>query len=203
MATAHTRLTGFLNYLTATPTRRAAAIRQATGTDYDPLHDYYMRMRRAVAADRRTTRDGQAVTAAATNATPTKRTRFEALAANWQPLTRRWRSSAPATVHRTDVVIGGLTLTISPSFAELHPDGSLEIVLVRFAATPLTRLQMDLVLRVMQRAFTPIHPDCDLTFIDLATKTLRTSRGRATALEALDTWVDTEAAGLAFALRAA
>lgn len=203
MATAHTRLTGFLNYVTASPTRRAAAVRQATGSDYDPAHDYYLRMRHAIAADRRTTRDGAAAAAAVKNATPKKRERFEVLAGNWRRIARRWSDCTPASVSRTDVAVGGLTLTISPSFAEVHPDGTLEIVVVRFAATPLSRQQMDLVLRLMQRAFDPSHPDCVLTYVDLGSRTVRNSRDRATALASLDTWAETEAAGLAYALRAA
>lgn len=201
MADPHTRLTGFVNYVVASPRTRPAAVKQALGTDYHVSHDFYLRMRSAIAADRRTTRDGAAVDAAAANATTKKRTAYRRLATNWPAVLGRWASSHPTAVERVDLDVAGLQLTISPAFAELHPNGTTEVVVVRYPA-PLSNRHLDLIVRLIQRAYAPTVPNLVATVVDLQEPKLRSSEGR-TDLSGLDPWIDTEAAGLAYALRAA
>lgn len=197
--TPETRLTAFINYATARPTARAGAIRQAVGSDYKVEQDFYLRFRRAVTTDRQRGRDGAAIAAAVTNATPNKAQRFAELAANWPKVTQRWAHTSPATIDRTSVVIAGLTVTVAPSFVEQDASGQLEIVIMGYAAERLSAADLDMVLRVVQRAYAPLHPAARIAYVDLAHARVRTTDGKD--LSRHDTRIDTDAAGLAYAMR--
>lgn len=196
-----TRLSGFIAYSTSRPTSRAAAVRQAIGGDYKVEQDFYLRFRRAVDADRRGLRDGSAITAAVANATPKKAPRFTHLAKKWPKVFPRWDKCTPATVDRAQLNVAGLTVTIVPSFAEQHPDGHLEIVIMGYSAAKHPSADIDMILRLVQRAYTPLHPSAEFTFVSLDTAQVRTTLGRN--LERHDMRIDTDAAGLAYALRTA
>ncbi len=199
--TPETRLSGFVAYATARPTARANAIRQAIGGDYKVEQDYYLRFRRAVEAEMRGHRDGSAIKNAVTNATEKKANRFALLAANWPKVAQRWASSTPAEVERAFVTVAGLTITIAPSFAEIDAAGQLEIVLMGYSAHGYTTADIDMILRLVQRAYTPALPNARVTYVDLATPRVRTTDGRD--LSRHDTRIDTDAAGLAYAMRTA
>jgi len=194
-----TNLTGFVNYATARPTARASAIRRAELGDYNPRGDFYRRMRVAVQADRRTARDGSAVEAAVVNADSRRKPRFARLTANWEKIYHRWDSCKPHEIHRVEVDVAGLSLSVSPTFAELRPDGILEIVVVRYAENAHSIEDLDMILRVVQRAYRRTHPAAVVVCVDLWGARLRTSEGRD--LTRHDTRIETDAAGLAYALR--
>lgn len=197
--TPETRLGGFVAYATARPTARASAIRQAVGGDYKIEQDFYLRFRRAVKADRQGARDGAAIAAAVTNATPKKAQKFAQLAANWPKVSHRWAHASPAVVDRASVVIAGLTVTVVPSFVEEEANGQLEIVVMGYAADRLSAVDIDMILRVVQRAYAPLYPAARVAYVDLAHARVRTTDGRD--LSRHDTWIDTDAAGLAYAMR--
>lgn len=200
MTTPETRLSGFIAYATSRPSGRAAAVRQAIGGDYRVEQDFYLRMRRAVEADRAGARDGEAIAAAVRNATPKKVRRFAALGKNWPKVSARWDDCTAAEVERASVTIAGLTVSLSASFAERHPDGTLEIVMMGYSA-PEAAADLDMVLRVVQRAYSPLYPDANITYVDLGRGRVRTTVGRD--LRHHDMRIDTDAAGLAYALRMA
>lgn len=199
--TPETRLSGFVAYATARPTARASAIRQALGDDYRVEQDFYLRFRWAVETDMRGPRDGAAIAAAVTNATPKKAQKFARLAANWPKVRQRWAYSSAAAVDRTSMVVAGLTVTIAPSFVERDSNGRLEIVIMGYAAQRFSAADLDMILRLVQRAYAPVHPTACVTYVDLATPRVRTNDGRD--LSRHDTRIDTDAAGLAYAMRTA
>lgn len=199
MAKPETRLGGFVAYATSRPTARAGAIRQAIGGDYKVEQDFYRRFRLAVDADRRGARNGSAIAAAVANANEHKAARFTALARRWPSVATRWDDCRHTEVERATINIAGLGLTLSPSFAELHPDGLLELVTMCYANKKYSASDIDMVLRVVQRAYEPLHPKATITFVDLPGRRIRTSAGKD--LTRHDTRIETDAAGLAYALR--
>lgn len=199
MANPETRLGGFVTYATSRPTARAGAIRQAIGGDYKVEQDFYRRFRLAVEADRRGARDGSAIAAAVANANEHKAARFTALARRWPNVVARWDQCRHVEVERAAINIAGLGLTLSPSFAELHPDGLLELVVMCYADKKYSASDIDMVLRVVQRAYSSLYPSAMITFVDLPGRRIRTSQGKD--LSRHDTWIETDAAGLAYAMR--
>lgn len=199
MIAPQTRLSGFITYTTARPSARASAVKQAIGADYDFVADHYLRLRRAVKADRRGTRDGAAVAAAVANATPKKAASYTVLGKNWPKIARRWQECKSVTVDDAEIFIAGLRVLVRPSFAELHPDGALELVVMGYSAANHPADALDTVLRLVQRAYAQLHPEAVVTYVDLYTKRVRTSEGRD--LSSHDIRIDTDAAGLAYAMR--
>lgn len=199
MTTPETRLSGFLAYATARPTARAAAIRLAIGGDYKIEQDFYKRFRGGIEADRRGLRDGSAVEAAVTNATEKKVARFTHLAKQWKKAAPRWADCTPIDIEKAVVNIAGLGVSLRPSFAETRPDGTVEIVWVNYCDKGYTATDIDMVLRLFQRAYTPLHPDAVITVVDLSSGRVRTSEG--VDLTKHDLRIDTDAAGLAYAMR--
>lgn len=196
-----TRLSGFIAYSTSRPTSRVTAVKQAIGGDYKVEKDFYLRFRRAIDADRRGLRDGSAIAAVVANATPKKAPRFTHLAKKWPKVFPRWDKCIPTPVDRAQLSIAGLTVTIVPSFAEQHLDGHLEIVIMWYSATKHPSSDIDMILRLVQRAYKPLHPTAEFTFVSLDTAQVRTTVGRN--LERHDMRIDTDAAGLAYAFRSA
>lgn len=201
MLTPETRLSGFVAYATARPTARASAIRQALGGDYRVEQDFYLRFRRAVESDMHGARDGTAVTAAVSNATPKKTVKFAGLAANWSKVRQRWERSTSTTAASASITVAGLTVRITPSFVERDADGRLEIVIMGYAAQRFSAADLDMIVRLVQRAYAPAYPTATVTYVDLATPRVRTSQNRD--LSRHDTRIDTDAAGLAYAMRTA
>lgn len=202
MATTHARLNGFVKFISGTPSKRGEAVRQAAESDYQFFRDFYLRFRQAIDADRRTTRDGAALEAAVTNADKRHAGRFALLAGRWATVIPRWDAAARTTVSAVDVVVGGLTLTVSASLAEVLPDGRVEIVFVKYNSDAISDDEMGAVLRVMQLAFAAEHPSGVLTFINLSTGRVLTA-GMGDDLSRFDPAIEAEAAAMAEALRAA
>ncbi|PFG44956.1 hypothetical protein ATJ97_0232 [Georgenia soli] len=199
MARPQVRLSGLITYLNAPPLGRARAAESARGGDYRFYADYYAALRQAVRRDRTTSRDGAAVVAAAMNATAKKRPRYTDLAAKWGSVSARWGMFAAAALPPRAVVrIGGLDVSISPTFAEESPLGETEIVMVRYAEAPLEDIVIDAVLRLMERAY----PGTVAVFVDLSCSHVVTSRERK-HLHRYDSWLESEAAGLAHLLATA
>ncbi|WP_454778740.1 hypothetical protein [Georgenia muralis] len=199
MSRPQVRISGLITYLNAPPTGRARAAESARGSDYRFYADYYAALRQAVRRDRNTSRDGAALVAAAMNATAKKRPRYTDLAARWGSVYPRWESyTATALPPRAVVRVGGLDVSITPSFAEESPHGETEIVMVRYPDAPLEDIVIDAVLRLMERAY----PGTTAVFVDLS-RSLVVASGERRHLHRYDSWLESEAAGLAHLLSTA
>lgn|SRR5690625_3171014 len=188
-------MSGFIRYLNAPPTRRSSTAREAVGGDYRFATDYYALMRQAVSRDRATSRDGSEVITLATNASARKRNRYEALAASWCTVQRRWNDYSPTTLPTAlPVALGGLKIPVKAAFAEVPPDGTTEVVYVRYALEEIAEPVADGILRLLQLAYPGTAP----VLVDLSHEVVRTSEGRK--LARYDSWLEAEAAGLAHLL---
>lgn len=171
-------ISGFTKYLGAPPQRAGVVARRLAaqvGTQYDPRTDFWKPMRPALVNDRRTTRDGQAVWAAAQNATASKKAHYAAVARGWEQVIPRWDGGTCVPVPTLVVEIGGLSVKISASFAERHPDGELEVVYTHLNSAPLPDPLPDAVIRVLQRR----HPQATITYVDAhRPDRIRSSHGR-------------------------
>jgi hypothetical protein len=192
--------TQFVKYASTPPNRRGPVVGQIVGgSDYSPVTDFYLGMRHALGSDRRTTRDGTAVEAAAVNATMRKQARYSTLASAWSAVIGRWQACTAVPVDRTRIAIGGLSVRVPAPIAEEHEDGTVELVKVHLAEPQLDPAVVDMILRLYQRAYAAEYPGAVITFVDLPRRRLLTSERRD--LSTLDFWIETDAAGLAYALR--
>lgn len=191
----------FANYLNTSPAARGGRVRrlqQQATEDYHPAKNFWHWMVLAIANDRRTTRDGAAVTACAKNNTDSKRApHFDAVATAWSQLHHRWDDASPVLESRRPLPIGGLTIDIKPTFVERFPDGRVEVVLVWLAVDQLGRDIQRAVLRLLELAY----PDTIAVFVDVRRRAVLTSAGKR--LARLDPWIRSEAAGLAHLLDSA
>ncbi|MGF0118676.1 hypothetical protein ACQFYA_20485 [Promicromonospora sp. Marseille-Q5078] len=191
-----------MKYASTPPNRRGPVVGQIVGgAGWSPRTDFYLGMRHALVSDRRTTRDGAAVEAAAVNANTRKQARYSALASAWSNILGRWAACSSVHVERTRIAIGGLSVRVPAPIAEEHEDGTIELVKVHLAEPELDPTTIDMFLRLYQRAYAAEYPEAGITFVDLSRGGLWTSEGRD--LAALDFWIETDAAGLAYALRTA
>jgi hypothetical protein len=110
-------------------------------------------MRDAVKTDRRTSRDGSAVFAAAANATKKKQGPFSLVAARWENLLPRWAESVYEAPMAGVAEIAGLEVSVSPRFVEVWPTGLRERTFVYFNATKLSEPTLDLALRLVQTSY--------------------------------------------------
>lgn len=186
---------GLMKYLNAgaSPARVgtvARSLREQLGQPYSPARDWWGAMRRAVLSDRRTTRDAQALRAAARNVKdPKKKPLYAAMAEEWQSVAPRWKRHEHVPISPVSVTVGTLDIRVSPTFAERNLNGVLEVVLVSFTEEKLSDDTVDAALRLMQRAY----PNAVCTFVDLRRPgRIRTTRGRK--LAKYDDWL--ESAGL-------
>lgn len=186
-------LSTLLRYLNAPPARRGASIRKLRAeadSAYAPETDFWLPMRHAIAADRRTTRDGGALRAAAKNATERRRPSYDRAAQNWVTVAERWETSTAEPAESSSLVIGGLTISVRPSFAERRPDGTREIGLVWFTKEP----PSDDVVRAAQLVISLAYPGCTAIVVDLPRSVVHAET--STALESLAPWLAAEVAGL-------
>lgn len=175
--------------------RAAQSLRASYGTEYSPARDFWRGMRCALPTDRRTTRDGQALRAAATNARdPKKKPLYAAMADAWPEVATRWASHEHYPIRPKTVTVGGLDIRVSPSFAEVAADGTVEIVLVSFVEQKLHDTAIDAALRIMQRAY----PGTECVFVDLRREFVRTTHGRTP--DQLDGWLESSTLYLAHIL---
>jgi len=194
--TPEVRLTQFVNYASTAPSRRKSFLADSGG--YVFYKDFYLRFRRAVMSDRRTTRDGAAVHAAAQNATPRYARRYGELATKWSTEIDRWGECTGLDVEQVTYPVGGLDVLVSVPFAEVYPDGGVELVFVRFTKDPRDGDVVDMMLRLVQRAYAGSLPEAVVTFLDLEHEVIRSTAGRD--LSGHDFWIETDAAGLAYVL---
>lgn len=148
--------TDVLKYVNAgTPARRARVVRdivERTGA-YEPALDFWMPIRSAIRSDRATSRDGAAVRRAAARANPRRRPSYERVALAWDGIHPRWRTASHEPITPADARLGDLLVEVRPAFAELRPDGTLEVVGTWLLADELTPLAFDVGLRLIERAF--------------------------------------------------
>lgn len=194
--TPEVRLTKFVSYASTAPSRRWAVAADTSG--YVFYKDFYLGLRRALSSDRRTTRDGAALHAAAQNASARHARRYSELAAKWSAEVDRWNDCVGHDVEPMTHMVGGLAIHVSVPFAEIYPDGTVELVFVRFPKDPLEGRVIDMMLRLVQLAYAELIPGAVVTFLDLERGVLRTTEGRD--LSGQDFWIDAEAADLANAL---
>jgi hypothetical protein len=191
-------ISGFTKYLGAPPQRAGVVARQLktqVGAKYDPRTDFWKQMRPALVNDRRTSRDGQAVWAAAANATPSKTAHYTTIAQRWEQVIPRWDGGTFSPVPTLTVKIGGLSVKIPASFAEGHPDGGLEVVYTHLNSAALPDPLPDAIMRILQRR----HPAATITYVDVHRPNhIRTSDGRD--LTSYDAYLDQAGMYLAFVL---
>lgn len=174
---------------------KARDLRTAYGAPYQPARDWWRGMRGALGRDRRTTRDGQALRAAATNVRdPKKKPLYSATATAWPAVAQRWNDHEHFPISPVTLTIGGLDVRVSPSFAEEGPAG-IEVVLGSFTELKIRDEAIDAVLRLMQRAY----PGTTAVYVDMRRpEHIRTTHGRN--LECLDDWIESAGIYLAHVL---
>lgn len=181
-------LSSLAKYLAASPAQAGVVANRLAvqaGTEYDPRTDFWKAMRPALVNDRRTSRDGQAVWAAAVNATARRKGPYAAVARGWEQIIDRWDGGECVPLHTVEVEVGGLVVKIPSGFAERHPDGELEVVYTHLNTAPLPDPLPEAVMRVLQRR----HPDASITYVDAhRPKQVRSSRDGD--LARYDAWLD-------------
>lgn len=190
-------LGGLLRYLIASPASRGSSIRRLrteAESSYSVQTDFWLTMRHAVAADRRTTRDGAALRAAASNASEKRRASYALAVARWSDVSPRWADCTPEPVENASVSIGGVELTFRPSFAERRPSGELEVVLVWYRKDK----PNEDVVRAALLTLTLAYPECAPVFVDLPRAAVHTDTGPR--LRRYEAWLTAEVAGLAHLL---
>jgi hypothetical protein len=148
-------LSGYISLSNATDWRRSNLVnelRLQSESDYDPVTDYWKRLREAVKRDRKTMRDGSAVREAAKNATERKRGPFERLARRWDSVIPRWESSIYQPAIKAEADVFGFPVVVSPTFVELHKPTINDVVVVYFNRSPLAQSSINDVLRVVSFA---------------------------------------------------
>lgn len=189
--------TSMVKYLNASPSRAGTVANQIAaqvGKPYFLPGDYWKAMREALVADRRLTRDGQALAAAAQNTSdPKKKSSFAAAARNWADLASRWDGCTHVHLPATTVMLGNLPVRIPALCAEQLPSGELEVLLVRFNLDELNPDAVQGALRILQRAY----PGAAVTFVDVPRKKVITAGAR---LKKYDGWLDQAGMYLAYVL---
>jgi hypothetical protein len=156
MSDPNPNLGSFIRFANASVKARGTVlrkIREESSMEYSPVTDFWKRMRDATKTDRRTTRNGEAVYAAADDATDSKRDSYSRVASRWQHFLPRWADSEYETPHKSLVNVDGLVVSVSPRFIELWPSGASERTFVYFNSARLERDTIDAALRLMQVAF--------------------------------------------------
>ncbi|GAA4712952.1 hypothetical protein APR04_004289 [Promicromonospora umidemergens] len=177
----------FTKYLSAPPAsaeRVGRKLAQETGR-YHHWTDFWLQLKNALLTDRRGTRDGQALAAAAAAATDAKKKGpYAAAARNWVQLAPWWDGLEHERQTGRSVQVGDLTVRLPRLCAERHPDGELEVLYVRFNRGRLPLHVVLGVLRIVQRAY----PSETITFVDVERATMHTTRGRD--LSVYDEWLN-------------
>lgn len=191
-------LNTILKYLNAAPGRRGTVVRNLlaqSGSPYAPQFDFWLKMRNAIVSDRRTTRDGAAVRAAAANVRDDKKkARYREAAAAWDGIHPRWGGSSAALVSPSTVTIGGLPVHVRPAFGEQRATGPVEVALVWLIEERLTPDVIGGALRIVELAY----PGETAVLVDVRRRHVHTSE--QADLRHYDSWLASEAAGLAHLL---
>jgi hypothetical protein len=152
----HPNLGSFLTFSNASLRARRSLVsrlRDQGPGDYNPATDFWRRMRDAVKTDRRTSRDGAAVRAAADNATESKKSSFHRVADQWEKVIPQWSDSDFEAPLPGVANLGGLQISVTPRFTERWSNGHRQRVFVYFNAAPLSGESVDVALRVIQLAY--------------------------------------------------
>jgi hypothetical protein len=168
-------LGSFINFANASERARGTVlrtIRTQSTAEYSPVTDYWKRMRDATKKDRRTTRDGSAVFAAAANATQSKQSGFSLVARQWAEIIPRWDESTYEAPVAATAHINGLAVAVSPRFIEVSPTGARERTFVYFNSAVLTAETIAAALRVIELAY-PDDP-ATATLIDVRRNRIHT-----------------------------
>lgn len=190
-------ISSLISYLASSPIARSRVVTDlATRGEYSPGRDFWRGFRVGITNDRRTSRDGAAARAAANNAPPSRRSKYAHAADDWDAVLERWDQCAPITLGARVVMLGGLSVSVSPSYFEQRPDGAIEAVVVRLVNAELPEHVRRGVLRLLQRAY----PEATPVLIDLPRQMAHEPDAN---LVQLDAWLESEAAGLAFLLEQA
>lgn len=179
----------FVNYVNApdgSRRSRAQNARVQSESEYAIETDFWKRMRAAIVADRKTTRDCAAVDEAAARATEKKQPSFSAVAANWPRICQRWQSSSFMKSPSGIVTIGGLEVAVRPLFSEVLPTGLVEHAIVWMNKPE----PSDSAVQGAMRLVTKLDPDpsCRAVFVDARRGRLWT--GFAESLKENDSWLD-------------
>ena len=179
----------FIKYVNAPDrSRRSRAIdaRVQSESEYAIETDFWKRMRAAIVADRKTTRDCAAVNEAAARATEKKQASFSAVAANWPRICRRWEASTFVRPPSGIVTIGGLEVAVRPLFSEALTTGLVEHAIVWMNRPEPSESAVQGAMRLV----TKLDPDpgCRAVFVDA--RRGRVWTGLAESLQENDSWLD-------------
>jgi hypothetical protein len=176
----------FTPYLAAkTDAEQATAVRNIvrqieSGRGYN----YWQGISNALVADRRTTRDGQALVDAVGRAKPERQEAYGLAAANWAQLAPWFDGGQYEKLPGVQVMLGNLEVRVPKLCGERGADGGLEVLVPQWSQRELPRSVVYGVLRIVQLA----HPDATaVTFIDTARLAMYSSRDRD--LTAFDGWL--------------
>lgn len=173
----------FTQYLAAKTEAQAARVvatitRQIeTGRGYNHWHG----ISNALVTDRRTTRDGQALVDAAARAKPREKASYGLVAGKWVQLAPWWDGYEHERLPGTRVQVGAQELRVPKLCGERHPDGDLEVLVLRWSEVP--RHVAFALMRITQMA----HPDATITLVDV--RRLATYSSRDHDLTAYDEWL--------------
>lgn len=151
----HPNLASFLTFANASVRGRGSIVtrlREQRPGDYSPATDFWRQMRDAVKKDRRTSRDGAAVHAAAINASDRKRQSYARVAEKWDSYIPRWEGAEFEAPLSGVANVAGLQISVAPRFVEAWATHR-EKVFVYFNAATLSAESTDAALRVIQLAF--------------------------------------------------
>ena len=131
--------------------RKARSIRSESESEYDPRTDYWGPVRRAIRRDRRTTRDGAALSIAAEAASFKRAPNYEAVARAWPDICERWDGAAVSPPSGY-VDVAGLAVRIAPLFAETRANGDVEVPIVWLNKGEPNAFAVQVALHILQRA---------------------------------------------------
>lgn len=179
----------FVKYVSASDGSRRSRAQDArvqSESEYAIETDFWKRMRAAIVADRKTTRDCAAVDEAAARATEKKQVSFSVVAAQWPRICRRWESSSFVKPPAGIVTIGGLEVAVRPLFSEVLPTGLVEHAIVWMNKPEPSELAVQGAMRLV----TKLDPDpsCRAVFVDV--RRGRVWAGSADSLQENDSWLD-------------
>jgi hypothetical protein len=190
-------ISGFLRYLNSTPLLResiAASLRDPS--PWSPAQDYWLYMKNALLKDRRTLRDGTAMENAAAKAIPKRTKNYQIAAASWRQVAPRWAACRKGKLDPQTVTVGGLEVSVRPTFVEVSPSGQEEAVFVWFNQAPLVDAAEKSVLLLARRAY----PWARASVVDLGKGRGTCHIASAQRLARYNAWLQSEAAGLAHLL---
>ncbi|MFI8526278.1 hypothetical protein ACIGB8_17600 [Promicromonospora sukumoe] len=178
-------LSQFSNYLAAAPgaDRVVEEIRDQLACDYEHWRDHWKPVKDALFRDRKGSRDGQELADIVAGAAARRQASYTQAAERWAQLTPLWDGLEYKRLSTQSVQVGDLTVKVPQLPAELRPDGTLEVLVVRFNQSALPLHVIYGALRIVQRA----HPEATITFVDVPRLATYSSQDRD--LTRFDEWL--------------